>query len=123
MPDSQFSWPEFDLFYIVTLILGMAMVYLDFMPNTTSPILKWVLQLCGPTYLHLVVQILTGIHVIEALVSLYFTLIVGQGFFEPVHIIQWCLAVFIFGYPFLFALIPLAQRQQLAALAKKQKQQ
>lgn len=122
MPDSQFSWPDFDIFYMVSFTVGIIFIYLDLVPNTTSPLLKSILGVWGADIVHMIVQILSFLHIIESLISLYFTVIVGQGFFAPVHIAQWWLCALIFGYPFLLALIPLARRQQQLALSKKQAQ-
>ncbi|GJJ76020.1 hypothetical protein EMPS_08378 [Entomortierella parvispora] len=121
MPDSKFFWPAFDTPYLAIIVIVSTLLYLDFMPHTTSPALQWLLQLVGPDIVHLIIQVLAGVHVLEALVSIYLTVVVGQGFFEPTHVVQWGLAILVFGYPFLSALIPVAKRQQQAA-ARKQNQ-
>lgn len=121
MPDSKFFIPDIDTPYIAVSVLVSTLLYLEFMPNTTSPVLQWLLQLCGPNNVHLIILILSVTHVFEALFAIYLTAVVGQGFFEPIHVAQWSLAILVFGYPFLTALMPLAKRQQ-QLLASKQKQ-
>ncbi|KAG0050847.1 hypothetical protein BGZ83_004404 [Gryganskiella cystojenkinii] len=123
MPDSQFSWPDFDVPYMITFTVGLVFVYLDLVPNTTSPILRSILGVWGKDLVHLIVKTVGIIHVFESLITLYFTVVVGRGFFGPVHIAQWCLGALIFGYPFLLHLIPLARRQQKLALSRKESQQ
>ncbi|KAG0330607.1 40S ribosomal protein S17, partial [Podila humilis] len=112
MPDSHFYWPDLNLSTgILTFLAGLAL-YLDALPNTTSLPLQWILNTVGTDNIHLIVQIATAIHIVEALVSLYFTLVVGSGFFDLVDAAKWFGMTFLIGYPSLSKLIPLARRQQ-----------
>lgn len=120
MPDSKFFMPDIETPYIAVVMLVSTLIYLDFMPNTTSPILQWLLQLCGQDIVHWIVQGVVVIHVFEALFAIYLTAVVGRGFFEPIHVAQWSLGILVFGYPFLSSLIPLAKRQQQLLAGKKQ---
>ncbi|KAF9951346.1 hypothetical protein BGZ72_007119 [Mortierella alpina] len=122
MPDSpSVTFPDIDAFTAVLIMAVMVAFYLDFFPNTKSPLLQWVLQTAGSSAIHYVVQLVLGAHVIESLFSLYLTVVVGQGFFQPVDVLQWFLAVFIFGYASLFKLFTLAYRQQAIARSGKNK--
>jgi len=112
MPDSpSATLPDLDLLAILLLSMASVAIYLEFFPNTTSPALQWILKTAGPWRIHLVVQGLAVVHLIESLVSLYFTLVVGQGFFQTSDALQWALVVLVFGYPSLFSLIGIASRQ------------
>lgn len=123
MPDSPSAvLPDLDALALVLLLMASVVIYLDFFPNTTSPALQWVLKTAGPWRIHLGVQALGIIHIIESLVSMYFTAVVGQGFFQTADIIQWALVVVVFGYPSLFHLIRLASRQRQVAQAQGQAQ-
>ena len=95
-------------------------IYLHFFPNTTNPTLQWVLKTAGTWRIKLVVQGLAIVHIIESLVSVYFTVVVGQGFFQTADVVQWALVVIVFGYPSLFHLIRLACRQQQQRVAQTQ---
>jgi hypothetical protein len=123
MPDSPSAvLPNLDALSMVLLCMGLVTIYLDFFPNTTSPALQWVLKTAGPWWIHMGVQGLVIIHMIEALVSVYFTVVVGQGFFQTTDVIQWALVIVVFGYPSLFPLIRLASRQRQVAQAQGQAQ-
>ncbi|KAF9123598.1 hypothetical protein BGW39_008837 [Mortierella sp. 14UC] len=120
MPDSPSAvLPDLDALALVLLLVASVAIYLDFFPNTTSPALQWVLKTAGPWRLHLVVQGLALLHVIESLVSVYLTVIVGRGFFQTVDVVLWALLVLVFGYPCLFHLMGLARRQQLQARGRQ----
>ncbi|KAF9297492.1 hypothetical protein BGZ88_009894 [Linnemannia elongata] len=123
MPDSPSAMlPDLDTLAMVLLCMGSVAIYLNFFPNTTNPTLQWVLKTAGPWRINLVVQGLAILHIIESLVSVYFTVVVGQGFFQPADVIQWALVVVVFGYPSLFYLIRLATRQQQQRVAQAQAQ-
>ncbi|KAF8936986.1 hypothetical protein BGZ47_009228 [Haplosporangium gracile] len=123
MPDSPSAvLPDLDALAAVLVFMASVAIYLDFFPNTTSPALQWVLKTAGPWRIHLVVQGLAIVHIIESLVSVYFTVVVGQEFFQTTDVIQWALVVVVFGYPSLFHLIRLASRQQRVAQAQVQPQ-
>ncbi|KAG0089073.1 hypothetical protein BGZ93_007611 [Podila epicladia] len=119
MPDSHFYWPDIDPFTAMVMLLAVTVLYLDFFPNTTNPSLQWILKTVGAYKIHLIVQIFTVIHMGEALVSLYLTLVVGSGFFTLVDALKWSVMTFIIGYPSLFKLIPLARRQSKIDNKKK----
>ncbi|KAK3816704.1 MAG: hypothetical protein J3R72DRAFT_391866 [Linnemannia gamsii] len=113
MPDSpSATLPDLDVLTMLVMLLASVVIYLDFFPNTKSPALQWVLKTAGPWRIHLVVQGLAIVHIIESLVSVYFTMVVGRGFFQTVDIVQWALVILVFGYPCLFPLIRLASRQK-----------
>ncbi|CAO3571769.1 unnamed protein product [Mortierella alpina] len=113
MPDSpSATFPDIDAFTAVLIMVVLSAFYLDFYPNTKSPLLQWMLHTAGASIIHNVVLLVAGLHVIESLLSLYLTIVVGQGFFGPVDILQWFLMVFTFGYSSLFKLFKLAYRQQ-----------
>ncbi|KAF9561298.1 hypothetical protein EC968_005792 [Mortierella alpina] len=113
MPDSpSATLPDIDAFTAALIMVVMIAFYLDFFPNTKSPLLQWVLQTAGASTIHNVVQLVTGLHIVESLLSLYLTVVVGRGFFQPGDILQWFSLVFIFGYASLFKLFTLAYRQQ-----------
>ena len=59
-----------------------------------------------------IVMLATGLHVLEALISLYFTLVVAKGFFSLADSLQWFATIVLLGYPVLFRLVPLANRNQ-----------
>jgi len=115
--------PDLDTLAMVLLCMGSVAIYLNFFPNTTNPTLQWVLKTVGPWGINLVVQGLAILHIIESLVSVYFTVVVGQGFFQPADVVQWALVVIVFGYPSLFHLIRLASRQQQQRVASVNKKQ
>jgi hypothetical protein len=121
MPDSPSAvLPDLDALAMVLIPIALVFIYLDFFPNTTSPVLQWVLKVAGPWRIHLVVQGVFLIHAIEALVSVYLTVIVGHGFFQTVDIVLWALLVLVFGYPCLFHLSGIARRQQQQRAAGKE---
>ncbi|KAF9090531.1 hypothetical protein BGX23_005930 [Mortierella sp. AD031] len=122
MPDSpSATLPDLDMLAMVLLLMASVAIYLDFFPNTTSPALQWVLKTAGASRIHMVVQGLVGIHIIESFVSMYFTMVVGRGFFEMGDVLQWALVVFVFGYPSLLYLIPLASRQKKQLQEQRQR--
>ncbi|KAF9922451.1 hypothetical protein FBU30_007422 [Linnemannia zychae] len=116
MPDSpSATLPDLDAFAVMLLSVALVVVYLDRFPNTTSPLLQWIQKMAGASLIHYISVLLVTVHLVESLVSMYFTAVVGQGFFQPIDIFQWAFIVLIFGYPSLFSLISLARRQQKAA--------
>ncbi|KAG0205419.1 hypothetical protein BGX28_002990 [Mortierella sp. GBA30] len=122
MPDSpSATLPEIDPITAVIIVLVSVAIYLDFFPNTKSPLLQWVLQTVGASRIHQLVQLLVGVHLLEALFSLYVTVVVGQGFFKLEDIIQWTVLVMIFGYPCLVPLTRLSYRQRAASRSDKDK--
>ncbi|ORZ19110.1 hypothetical protein BCR41DRAFT_385755 [Lobosporangium transversale] len=113
MPDSpSATLPEGNLLSTLLLIGGLTAFYLEFYPNTTNSFLQWILKTVGAAWIHRLVLLITGLHCFESLVSLYFTVIVGNGFFSLLDIIQWFILISLFGYPCLFHLIALANRQR-----------
>lgn len=87
-------------------------VYLDLFPNTTNPFLQWVLELIGASMVHTIVVLVAGLHILEAVASLYYTAVVGKGFFSAVDSVQWFATILLLGYPVLFRLVSLAKRQR-----------
>ncbi|KAF9350147.1 hypothetical protein BGX26_011629 [Mortierella sp. AD094] len=110
MPDSPSLTLPHNLFDSILLLVAVIIFYLDFFPNTTSSSLQWILQTVGPVWIHRTVVSVIVSHIFESLVSLYFTAIVGKGFFSTAYILQWWIAVLIFGYPCLFKVIDIALR-------------
>ncbi|KAF8937624.1 hypothetical protein EDD21DRAFT_182806 [Dissophora ornata] len=113
MPDSpSVIWPYNHPVTWISICVVLTAYYLEFFPNTTSPILQWILQSLGASTIHYIYISVTLLHFVESMVSLYFTAVVGRDFFGPIDIVQWFMLIFVCGYPGLLELIPLANRQR-----------
>ncbi|KAK3828215.1 MAG: hypothetical protein J3Q66DRAFT_322102 [Benniella sp.] len=113
LPDSpSVELPDSDPLASFLLTGAYVALYLYFFPNTTNPFLQWILQLLGTSMIRFIVMLATGLHVLEAFISLYFTLVVAKDFFSLADSLQWFATIVFLGYPVLFRLVPLANRNQ-----------
>ncbi|KAF9977427.1 hypothetical protein BGZ73_006054 [Actinomortierella ambigua] len=108
--EATFVLPDFDPFLVMLAIFVVTMVYLDLCPNTTISLLQRIRAVIGPENIHYIVLLTVNMHVCEALGALYLTLVVGQGFFEPIDVFLWVITVSVFGIASMKELIPLAYR-------------
>ncbi|KAG0207938.1 hypothetical protein BGX31_002455 [Mortierella sp. GBA43] len=95
----------------ILLTAAYVAVYLDLFPNTTNPVLQWILQTVGSNVIHAIVLLATGLHVLEAFVSLYYTLVLGSDHYSAADSLQWFASILLLGYPMLFKLVALTNSQ------------
>ncbi|KAG0267818.1 hypothetical protein DFQ27_008207 [Actinomortierella ambigua] len=108
--DATFLLPDFDPFLVMVALFVVTMVYLDLFPNTSISMLQRIRETIGAQNIHYIVVLTINLHVCEALGALYLTLVVGQGFFQPIDVFLWFITVLVFGIASMKELIPLAYR-------------